>query len=223
MKGVLNMRNFIAALSFLAVMAGIAIAQGSDDYKKVEVYVGYSNGQVDSGLDSGNSAVDFFRDRESFHGFNVSGVYNVSRYIGIKGDFSGTYNSTRFTGGFDVGLPYTVSVKNDNSLYNFLGGVQLKDNSRSGRFKPFAHALAGGAHVRTKISDYTCTPTAVCPIPTFPDQSFGETGFAGAFGGGLDIRLNNKVQIRAFQADYNPLRVSGFTQHNVRFGAGIVF
>lgn len=204
--------------------AAVASAQSSDDFKKVEVFAGYSNGQVDTGLDSGSSAVDFFRDRENFNGFNVSGVYNFTRYFGVKGDVSGTYNSKRFNGTADVGgTLVNISVKNSSSFYNFLGGVQVKDNAKSGRFKPFAHALIGAGHARTKVSDYACSPSTVCPAVFIPDSEFSETGLAGAFGGGLDIRLNNKIQIRAFQVDYNPVRVNGQTQSNVRFGAGIVF
>jgi opacity protein-like surface antigen len=219
------MKKFILALCITALTAVFTAAQApADDYKKVEGYVGYSNGQVDTGLDSGSSAVDFFRDRETFHGFNASGVYNLNRYFGVKGDISGTYNNTRFNGTFDVGgSPANVSFKTNNSLYNFLGGVQVKDNAKSGRFKPFAHALVGAGHVRTKISDFACSPTALCATVVFPDESFSETGFAGAFGGGLDIRVNDKFQIRAFQVDYNPVRIEGSTQHNARFGAGIVF
>lgn len=220
------MKNVILAISFTIISAAAVFGQATavDDIKKVEVFVGYSNGQVDTGLDSGSSAVDFFRDRESFNGFNVSGVYNLNRYFGVKADVSGTYNSRRQTFTADAGgTPFTASFKDDSSLYNFLGGVQVKDNSKSGRFKPFAHALVGAGHARTKISDFTCSPTVICAAVVVPDEKFSDTGFAGAFGGGLDIRLNDKIQIRAFQADYNPVRISGNTSHNARFGAGIVF
>lgn len=222
-QGVNSYEKIHLALSITAFTAAFASAQ-TDDYKKVEGYVGYSNGQVDTGLDSGSDAADFFRDRESFHGFNVSGVYNLNRYFGVKADISGTYNNTRFTGEFGTGAsPAVVSFKTNNSLYNFLGGVQVKDNAREGRFKPFAHALVGAGHARAKISDFTCSPGAVCAAVVIPDERFSETGFAGAFGGGLDIRVNDRFQIRAFQVDYNPTRIEGSTQHNARFGAGIVF
>jgi len=49
-----------------------------------------------------------------------------------------------------------------------------------------------------------------------------ETGLAGAFGGGLDIRASDRIDIRAFQFDYNPTRVFDSTQHNFRIGVGIV-
>ena len=216
------MKKFILALSLTAIAA--AVSFGQDDHKKAEVYVGYSNGQVDTGFDSGDDLGDFLEDRRTFHGVNVSGVYNLTRYFGVKADVSATYNGTRDTFDFSSGgTQFTVSAKTNNSLYNFLGGVQVKDNSRSGRFKPFAHALVGAAHARTRVSDFTCAPQNLCATVVIPPESFSDTGFAGAFGGGLDIRLNDRFQVRAFQVDYNPTRIEGFTQHNARIGAGIVF
>lgn len=220
------MRKVIFALSLLVLSSAIIPAQSAsaDDYKKAEFVVGYSNGQADTGIDTGNSSVDFFRDRENFNGFNASGVYNLTRYFGVKGDISGTYISKRFTGEFDeVGIPFTISFRNRNALYNFVGGVQVKDNANEGRFKPFAHAMIGAAHVRSKIDDYDCTSAGGgCPAVVFP-ETFSDTGFSGVFGGGLDFRLNNRIQIRAIQVDYNPTRIDRNTNHNLRLGAGIVF
>jgi hypothetical protein len=217
-------RKAIIAFSLAAVSAASVLAQSSgDDYKKGEFYVGYSNGQVDTGVDSGNSALDFFRDRENFNGVNVSGVYNVSRFIGIKGDVSGTYNKDRFSGTFpspNGGI--TIGGENTNSLYNFVGGVQIKDNSNEGRIKPFGHVMAGLGHFRTKVGDYTCSGTD-CPTFLPPSETFTENGFSAVIGGGIDFRLNNRVQIRAIQVDYNPVRVEGTTLNNIRLGAGIVF
>ena len=220
------MNKVILAISFTIISAAAAFAQTTavDDYKKVEVFVGYSNGQVDTGLDSGSTVRDFFRDRANFNGFNASGVYNLNRYFGIKGDVSGTYNKTTFSNSFTdpiSGTTFTTSFDTKNQLYNFVGGVQIKDNSNSGRFKPFAHAMAGLGHARTKIDNLQCSPSTVtCPIV---EDSFTQNGLSGVFGGGIDVRLNNKVQIRAIQVDYNPIRFDGDTSHNVRIGAGIVF
>jgi len=217
-------RKAIIAISIAAVSAASALAQSSgDDYKKVEFFAGYSNGQVDTGVDSGNDALDLFRDRESFNGFNVSGVYNVSRFIGVKGDFSAGYNNDRFTGTFQgPNAPVTVTSENKNSLYNFVGGVQIKDNSNEGTFKPFAHVMAGVGHFRSKVGSFTCTGID-CPTFLPSSETFTETGFSGVIGGGIDFRLNNRVQIRAIQVDYNPVRVEGTTLNNIRLGAGIVF
>lgn len=204
------------------MMSLAAFAQSTDEYKKGEFFVGYSNGQVDTGLNSedGSEFEEFFDERETFHGFNVSGVYNLTRYVGIKGDVSGVYNSKDF----DVTVPdgtgtARVAFNTRSSLYNFLGGVQIKDNATEGRFKPFAHALVGAGHGRVEFKDVVC-PGDVCAAL---EGTESETGLAGAFGGGIDIRLNNRVDFRAIQVDYNPIRFDGGTQHNIRFGIGFVF
>jgi hypothetical protein len=111
-----------------------------------------------------------------------------------------------------------VSV--ESSLFNFLGGVQLKDNANEGTFKPFAQALIGVARAQNKATfSGGCVAIFPSPCPNFTET---DTGLAGAIGGGLDIRLNDRVDIRAIQVDYNPTRVFDGTQHNFRIGAGIV-
>lgn len=218
------MKKAILFLSFLALGSASVFAQAQpvSDYKKAEFYIGYSNGQVDTGVDSGSSVSSFFDDRESFNGLNASGVYNISRYIGIKGDVSGTYKGNTFSDTFTGPAGTTsISFKANRSLYNFVGGVQVKDNGSDGRFKPFAHAMIGAGHARTKIKDFVCTGACTTVVP--PDETFSDTGLAGVLGGGLDIKVNNNFQIRAIQLDYNPVRVFGATDHNLRIGAGIVF
>jgi hypothetical protein len=216
-------KRIFTALSIAIISVVAASAQATDDYKKGEFFIGYSNGQVDTGLDSGSSVRDFFRDRANFNGVNASGVYNLSRYFGVKGDVSGTFNTTRFSDTFvdpTTGTTFSASFKTTNSLYNVVGGVQVKDNSREGTFKPFAHAMVGLAHVRTKVGDVECTPVTLCPVI---EESFSDNGLSGIIGGGLDIKLNKSIQIRAIQVDYNPIRIAGQTDHNLRLGAGIVF
>lgn len=219
------MKKVILALSLTAasVVAVFAQAVPVDEYKKGEGFIGYSNGQVDTGLDSGSSVRAFFRDRASFNGFNASGVYNFNRYFGVKGDISGTYNSTDFSETFvnpATGTTTTASFDTDNSLYNFVVGGQVKDNRKEGVFKPFAHAMIGLGHARTKVKNLTCTPALNCPVI---EDSFHENGLSGIIGGGIDFRINDRIQIRAIQIDYNPIRFDGDTSHNARFSTGIVF
>src|SRR5689334_20758955 len=93
------MKKLILSGLMTLVCASFGLAQTTNDYKKSEFFVGYSNNQVDTGLnsDDGNAIQNFFNDRESFHGVNVSGTYNVTRYIGITGDVSGTYKNQNFS------------------------------------------------------------------------------------------------------------------------------
>ncbi|MGI9056061.1 MAG: outer membrane beta-barrel protein [Pyrinomonadaceae bacterium] len=213
------MKKIFLAFCLTAISGLAAFAQSTDEYKKGEFFVGYSNGQVDTGIDreDGNEFEEFFNERETFNGFEAAGVYNVSRYVGIKGDVSGTYNSKDFR------IPVsgsTVSFNTRSSLYNFLGGIQIKDNATESRLKPFAHALVGAGHGRVETKDLVCPTGVDC---TGLEGTESETGLAGAFGGGLDIKINNRVDFRAIQVDYNPIKFDGGTQHNVRFGIGFVF
>ena len=217
------MNKFLFAFCLTILSSVFAVAQ--TDYKKGEFYVGYSNNQVDTGSGtstSGNSVTNFFDDRTGFHGFEVSGVANVSRYVGIKGDVSGAYKTETFSSTTGTGTTAnTLSVKTKNSLYNFLGGVQFKDNSSEARVKPFAHVLGGVGHARFKVDNVSCTNTTVNCSGLAAEDS--ETGLAGAFGGGLDIKLSNRVDLRLIQVDYNPIRLDGNTTHNFRFGVGLNF
>lgn len=211
------MKKIILALTLMIVSSLCALAQSNDDYKKSEFFVGYSYGRADAHF---SPIPNVYRERTGLNGFNVSGVYNVSRYVGIKGDFSGTYNSQRISTPAVAltGTPASIlTFDSKNSLYNVLGGVQIKDNASEKRFKPFAHALVGAAFRKNSTEPLVCVATIVCPGST------SETGLAGAFGGGLDVKVNNKIDFRAFQLDYNPIKSGGGTDHNMRLSIGIVF
>ena len=212
---------------FCLTMLSSILVFAQDDFRKAEFSAAYSNNQVDTGLsDDDEDLRDFFKDRESFNGVEVSGVGNVSRYIGIKGDFSVHVKDFEFDVP-RVGTTPATRFKVDASLYNFLGGVQVKDNSKEGsRVRPFGHALVGVAHQRTKL-DRSFFSSQFCQQPGVDcrtlDNRQTSTGFAAAIGGGLDIKASERFSIRAFQVDYNPTRLNDSMQNNFRFGVGIVF
>ena len=207
-------------LSLLTVAFVVALSQtaSAQDFSTVEVFGGFSHNRVDTGLadadlddDPGFDDDDFddiFDQREGFNGFNVSVTGNFSRYVGAKFDVSGHYRSDDIFVG-----PFADRV--DSSLYNFLGGVQIKDNSTSnGRLRPFGHLLVGAAVAKTEFESLEQLGF---------DDDFNETGLAGAIGGGLDINASERIDIRVFQIDYNPTRLFDSWQHNFRIGIGIVF
>ncbi len=209
-------------LLFLAVLivscASMAFAQ-STDYNKVEFFGGFSHNRVDTGIDDSEPELsDIINEREGFNGFNASIVGNFNRYVGVKGDFSAHFKKKNIPLG---GTSESLSI--DSTVMNFLGGLQIKDNAKEGTFKPFAHALVGAARVRNKVDFSNGFCVAIFPSPCPGDFTDTETGLAGAFGGGLDIRASERIDIRAFQIDYNPTRTFDSTQHNFRIGVGIVF
>jgi hypothetical protein len=251
------MRKLWLLAFFIPACAVASFAQGSGDYNKVEVYGGYSLGRFKTNINSASftssNGTETFSDlcssatgdilgpnfqksfctRRNFNGFDASVTYNVSRYIGIKGDITGHFKTEPFIDTFTPpGVTQTIS--NRERLYNFLGGVQVKNNSRKARLKPFAHALAGVARYTNRQQQ---------TLDLFPQFNFiiedHVTSFAMKLGGGLDIRAGRRVDVRIFEFDYNPVfagkrlarsiagpftnvSLTGRTTHNYTFTFGIV-
>jgi hypothetical protein len=216
------MKRSIIAFAIVFIGCIYSSAQ-SDEFRKFEFFAGYSYGSAPVDFGVGPAAQSFYRERVGQNGFNGSAVINVSRYVGIKGDVSGVYKSGRFAFTVPSGVQSnpltTVAFDAKARLYNFLGGVQIKDNASGGRVKPFAHALVGAARRNNEIQGGGFACIAIIPCPS----STKETGLAGAFGGGLDVRLSKRVAFRLFQVDYNPIKFDARTEHNFRFGTGLVF
>ncbi|HEV2835618.1 MAG TPA: outer membrane beta-barrel protein [Pyrinomonadaceae bacterium] len=214
---------FKTLMMTLVIVASASIAAAQSDYKRFEFFGGYSHNRIDTGIgDDDPDLGDIIDEREGFNGFNASVTGNLSRYFGLKFDVSGHYKS-RTVPLFSIASPTpNGSVDINSSVYNFLGGVQLKDNSTESTFKPFAHALVGAAHGRNRVEFNNIACVAIFPSPC-SDFTASDTGFAGAFGGGIDIRASNSIDIRVIQVDYNPTRLFDSTQHNFRIGVGVVF
>ena len=214
------MNKLTMAFCLVTILSvGVFAQTGDGEYNKNEFYVGYSNQQISREINIDS--------RGSLNGIEASYVRNFHRYFGIKGDFSAAYQKGN-TNGLVVTYDPTVNLAQVNydfnsSAFNFLGGVQVKNNASRGRYKPFAHALVGATHRRLKTKNLGCVSN--CPSNTIniPDFKSSNTGFAGAFGGGLDIKINDRIDFRAVQVDYNPIFTGSRVNNGFRFGVGIVF
>lgn len=191
------MRKLLFSMIIMACAASFSFAQ-SDDYNKVDIYAGFSHARV-----------DFGGDYEGFNGVEGAVTGNISRYIGLKGDYA--FHRKRF----DIG----PSIDVDATTHTLVGGVQFKDNSKETKVKPFAHLMAGFAHAKAEVDPVACAAVLGVPCPVGDSDS----GFAGVIGGGVDIKISPRVDFRAIQLDYNPTRLGGETQHNFRVGIGLVF
>jgi hypothetical protein len=75
----------------------------------------------------------------------------------------------------------------------------------------FFHTLVGGVHHWQSGSAYT-------------PATFESSGFAMAYGGGLDVKASERIAIRVVQFDWIPIREKGsWVTNTMRFGFGIVF
>lgn len=141
------------------------------------------------------------------HGWNTAVSVNLSKHFAVAADFAGHYDS------------YVKNNANVNtSIHTYLFGPQVNFRA-SERVNPFVHALFGAAHHRVTAK------TATAKIPS------SQTGFGMALGGGVDIKLNDSISWRMFQADYLLTRYNDpFTAplkrrniHNFRLSTGLVF
>jgi TM2 domain-containing membrane protein YozV len=76
-----------------------------------------------------------------------------------------------------------------------------------GRFRPFAHLLFGADRFYAKANK----------------DGIANTGGAGAFGVGLDVRLHRNLSVRLGQLDYIRSYHSGSGINAGRYSAGLVF
>jgi opacity protein-like surface antigen len=202
------MRKAVFMALFFVFCAPLAF--GQDDFQRAEVGVMFSHNRVDTGGAFNPDPNDTSRD--GFNGVNVDAGYNFTRYLGAKADFSYHRKSQDFG-------PVVVGGENlhvDANLTQFMGGIKIQDNSTATRVRPFAQALFGVGHVSVDASG---TSTGL-PNTNFSDS---ETGFAAAVGGGLDIRVHRNVDLRAIKVEYNPVRIQGETDNNIRIGVGLNF
>lgn len=131
------------------------------------------------------------------HGWNVSVTGNFTRHFGLVADFGGGYGSATVGPG----------VKPDLEYYSFLTGPRLY--LRRERVSPFVHALFGVVRRNdVKLSGVTLVPS--------------DSAFAVALGGGVDIKVADRVAFRLFQADYFLTRFISETQNNLRVSTGLV-
>ena len=144
-------------------------------------------------------------DRANTNGWEASLEGKVVPFLGFVADVDSHYGSQSFASCVlppEGTGPICSSFNADVTEHNFLFGPRVSFSV--GRFRPFAEALFGGAHVDVN------------------NGVGSDTSFATALGGGLDYKIIKPVAWR-FQGDYVQTRFFGTSQNNVRISTGIVF
>ena len=151
-------------------------------------------------------------------GWYFSAASNVTRWLGLVGEASGSYRSEDATY-----LEGTVNFSEKRRVYTFMAGPRFFH--KTGRIAPFAQVLAGVAHLRLQQSE-----TRTVPGPQGQPAGVGiwnptSSDFALQPGGGIAVYLTERVGLR-IAGDYrwiidadddevlNELRLlTGFTLH----------
>jgi opacity protein-like surface antigen len=191
------MRNVGRIVFALLLLAGLASAQVPTSGN---VFFGYSYYSTDL------SSID----RANTNGWEASVEGKVIPFLGVVADFDSHYGSQNFSTPCPVtpgpvpsgGGTSPCGFNADVTEHNFLFGPRLSFSA--GKFRPFAEALFGVAHVDVN------------------NGVGSDTSFATAIGGGLDYKIIRPVAWR-FQGDYVQTRLYGATQNNIRLSTGIVF
>jgi Outer membrane protein beta-barrel domain len=139
---------------------------------------------------------------QNLNGWELSGTYRFLPFLGVTADLSGHY-----------GNAFSSSSSNVHQL-NYLFGPEV---SLPSRVSPFARVLFGGSH--QSITPSTLPGTGA----SFSILSSTTSGFATAFGAGIDLKLIPHVWIRPIQVDYLITRLGSNTQNQARVSAGVVF
>jgi hypothetical protein len=151
-----------------------------------DVFFGYSHmGTVHCQMrysDAVTACDPFSAQAANLSGWNASVEKKYLHYFGAVADFSGQSGAV--------------------SQRNFLFG--LRGSAAMGRFRPFAEALFGAAHVQGSGSA----------------AAKSETSFAQALGGGVDFRLMRLLSWR-IQADELKTELTAVKQWNVRLSSGL--
>ncbi|MGB8473100.1 MAG: OmpA family protein [Candidatus Acidiferrum sp.] len=186
-----------------------------DSTPKVELFLGYSYWRAVP-YSSSNRI-------ESMNGGSTSLAYNFNNHWGLVADFAGfPVDSLQFTA-YPGTTPSRV-VDVESNVFSVMFGPRLSFRNH-GRFTPFLQVLGGVAHA-DDVTLVNCTAPIYACTPLLRENAFALTA-----GGGLDYRLNHRIALRLFQAEYLLTRFhdpSSLTndrafENNMRLSAGIVF
>ena len=182
-----------AALIVVALML-FGFTAWSQDHPKVEVSIDYSYVHY--------AAIDFtFHDTSIGRTYNLNGgggavVWNLSRYLGLKGEFQGYGSQTRniFLPPGNPYFPAGGAADVSGNLFTYMFGPQF--GKRYGIFRPYVQGLVGGAHSNVYGNAYKfLTFTQVGGSPS-------NNAFAADVGAGLDIAVSPRFSIRPIEISY---------------------
>jgi hypothetical protein len=202
-----------ARLGAVMILIGVtALAQ--DSAPKMEAGIDYTYARF-------SPSHAYIPNSYSLNGGGGSFDYNFTKYIGFKADFQG-YGSNTQNFSLPAGstlCPRGCSGHAQANLFTYLFGPQV--GLRTGKFRPYGHFLIGGAHSNAAANIQAASLSA--------SGTPSNNAFALAFGGGIDIVLNQSGTIALRPGEFDLLwtrfniQTGQSSQSNFQYKAGIVF
>jgi hypothetical protein len=191
-------------ISIFVLLLCCFVARSSGQVSGVNVFGGYSHLNPNGVGSFGGTGLN---------GLEGSVEEKVFPFVSLVEDFSWTYSGpfsraepavtcAPLPGSLPGGCVNTISpssISEDTFLFGPRASFRIKE------FRPFVHALFGGAHVNESAYGAAGSSTA----------------FAAAFGGGLDYRFTKRFSWR-IQVDAVQTRFFSASQTNARIATGIV-
>ena len=135
---------------------------------------------------------------ENAHGWALGLTYNFHPHIGVATDLSAQYQRV-FEPSMTLGGALLGYDRDFRATVQLLAGPRF--SLRSGRVTQFAHVMLGG---------YRNVPS-----------SYG-ADFAMGLGGGVNVDLTKRLSVRAFQADFIPVKEDLLWRGHTRVQTGLV-
>lgn len=216
------MKSFLFPLALVMALTLTWVPANAQDQPRMELFLGYSaliSPSDQAVLTDGVDTVKVTRETAFINGWNASLAVNANNWLGFVGDFSGHYGPVdyRATDSID-----NITFGTRARIHQYMGGPQFSVRGNSTRL--FIRALIGAVTVKESVSIEDIKASA------------SATGLALGAGAGLDVRINDRLAWRAFQADYfwhrfgqpklivNGAQISNSTtQSNFRISTGLVF
>lgn len=210
------------SLLFLLTLLLTAVPAMAQDHPRMELFLGYSaliTPSEEAVFTDGIDSFNLKRETAFVNGWNASLAVNANSWLGFVGDFSGHYGPVDYRASDSID---SITFGSRARVHQYMVGPQFSKRGDSTRL--FVRALIGAVNVRQSAS--------------FDDVDISDsaTGLAVGAGAGLDVRINDRLSWRAFQADYfwyrfgqPKLIVNGVdlsnstTQNNFRISTGLVF
>src|SRR5579864_1665221 len=230
-------------LSVIILAWVCSLAAFAQDAPKAEIFAGYSYGNYElfsassntlnfslGGTATASTLSNPPNARLGLSGWNAAAAASMNRWFSFATDFSGYYSgssasitATEMLTPCPLCPTQTITTVNTTArpkVHNFLFGPQF--SYRTGKIRPFAQFLIGGEHANATRLVRVASSIGFVPASSIVESAhISETGFAMAFGGGMDLSITHNLAWR-LQSDYLTSQ-AGLAHNHVRVSTGILW